>query len=194
MARPIVHTIPPEAPCRSLATASIATLCPSASRVVANKSNIRPRRKGTCRVEENLSASIPAIGEAIQEAAAKTARRFDVVLCIWSSGRPIRSLSIKGSTGTMRPYRKRSVKAPMPTVKTINNGCERHLRPRGGAALVELSHLSMAGECESWIALLQRGQNYTIEFFEINTSSTMTSTQIKKPKASSHDWKKTGIG
>jgi len=46
----------------------------------------------------------------------------------------MRSFNRNGSTGTMSPYKKRSTNAPIPTVKTMNNGCDRHRNPGGGMA------------------------------------------------------------
>jgi hypothetical protein len=56
----------------------------------------------------------------------------------------------------MRPYRKRSTKAPIPTVKIMNNWCERHLIPRGGIAKIDLKIVGMM-ECKIGVCQLWKG-------------------------------------
>lgn len=80
MAIPMVHTVPPDAPWRSLATIRAGTLCPNARRTVENSKSTKPSTKGIFLEDANLSASIPAIGEARHEAAAYAARRFEMVV------------------------------------------------------------------------------------------------------------------
>jgi hypothetical protein len=50
---------------------------------------------------------------------------------------------MNGRTGTIRPYKKRSVEAPKPTVKRMKYVLERHLRPFGGLELLRPKLLSM---------------------------------------------------
>ena len=50
---------------------------------------------------------------------------------------------MQGRGEAVWPYRKRSIKAPIPTVKTMKYVFERHLKPFGGLELCILRSLSM---------------------------------------------------